>query len=91
MVGQRVLNELYRGHDFLAVVLFDSAPRPPLFPPSSVSKLPLCLCLPVCRRSSLITGGGVKANHTAARKLGPLLIVQSFLVLVTSLVDTHTR
>ncbi len=35
----------------------NSAPRPPP-PPLSVSKLSLFLILPVCRRSSLLTGGG---------------------------------
>jgi hypothetical protein len=36
---------------------YDSAPRPPLFPPSPVSNLSLFLSLPLCRRSSLLTGG----------------------------------
>jgi hypothetical protein len=35
--------------------LYNSAPRPPLFP-SPVIKLYLFFCLPVCRPSSLLTG-----------------------------------
>jgi hypothetical protein len=37
--------------------LYDLAPRPSPSPLSPVSKLPLFLTLPVCRRSSLLTGG----------------------------------
>jgi hypothetical protein len=66
---------IYRGPGFLAVVGFGSTPTP--FP-SPVSKLPLFLSLPMCRRSCLLTeeGGGegvdVEPNHTTARKPGPL-------------------
>ncbi len=67
-----------------------SAPRPPpnLPSPFPVSKLPLRLNLPVCRRSSLLTrekeGVGVESNHTTTRKLGPLYIVQYSLVYLLS-------
>ncbi len=44
---------IYRGPDFLAVVWFGSTSPPP-----SPRKLPLFLTLPVCRRSSLLTGEG---------------------------------
>ncbi len=45
---------IYRGPSFLAVAWFGSSPTPS--PPSPVSKLSLFLSLPVCRRSSLLTG-----------------------------------
>jgi hypothetical protein len=50
-------------------------------PPSPVSKLSFILCLPVCRRSSLLTGEGasVEPKYKIERKLGPLQIVQSSL------------
>jgi hypothetical protein len=64
----------FGGSGFLGLS-YDSAPRPP--PP--VSMLPLFLCFPVGRRSSLLTGkgGGVglDPNHMTARKPGPLKIV----------------
>jgi hypothetical protein len=48
--------------------------------PSPVSKLSLFLSLPVGRRSSLLARGGQvvgeEPNHTTARKLGPLQIIQ---------------
>ncbi len=37
---------------------YDSVPRPPTPPPFPVSKLPLCLSLPVCWRPNLRTGEG---------------------------------
>jgi hypothetical protein len=46
-----------------------------LLPPSPVSTLSLFLSLPVCRRSSLLTGRegvGEEPNHKTARKSGPL-------------------
>ncbi len=54
--------------------LYNSAPRPPTPLHSPVRKVSLFLSLPVCRRSSLLTGKGVgeEPNHTNARKLGPL-------------------
>ncbi len=61
------------GPGFLAVVWFGSSPAP--LPPFPVSKLSLFLSLPVCRRSSLLTGGGGKVwaseepNHSTARSL----------------------
>jgi hypothetical protein len=58
-------------------------------PPSLVSKLSLFLSLPVCRRSSLLTGdGGVgkgvgeEPNHTTARSL---VLLKSFSSLVEGL------
>ncbi len=64
---------------------YDSAPRPPLFPPSSLSKLSLFLSPPVCLRSSLPTGErgegvGEEPNQTTTRKPGPLQIIQSSLL-----------
>jgi hypothetical protein len=54
-------------------------------PPSPVSKLSLFLGLPVCRRSSLLTGEGERVgeepNHTTARKPGPLEIIHYSLLL----------
>ncbi len=47
----------YRGPGFLAVVWFGFSSNPPP-PPPPVSKLSLYLSLPLCRRSSLLTGGG---------------------------------
>jgi hypothetical protein len=47
---------IYRAPGFLAVVLFGSSPTPFLH---LSNNLPLFLCLPVCRRSSLLTGRGV--------------------------------
>ncbi len=44
---------IYRGPGSLAVVWFGSTPTP-----SPVSKLPLFLSLPMCRRSSLLTEEG---------------------------------
>ncbi len=41
---------------------YDLAPRPHP-PPSLVSKLVLFLSLPVCRRSSLVTGEGVSGGQ----------------------------
>jgi hypothetical protein len=65
---------IYRGPGFLADLLFGPRPPPSLHFP--ISKLPLFRNLPVCRRSSLLTGEkegvGVEPNHTTARKLGPL-------------------
>ncbi len=62
---------------------YDSTPRTPPPPTSPVSKSSLFLSLPVCRRSSLLTGkgAGVEPNHRTARKLGPLYIFQSSLPL----------
>ncbi len=77
---------IYRGSSFLAIVFFGSSPTSSLFSP--VSKLSLFLGFFVCRPSSLLTGrrwggggerAGVEPNHTTARKLGPLQIVQSSL------------
>jgi len=64
---------IYRRPIFLVVVTFG-----PFTIPSPVSKLPLFLSLPVCRRSSLLTGEGVgeEPNHANARKPGPLKIIQ---------------
>jgi hypothetical protein len=65
----------YRGR-----TICDSFLAHPL-PPSPVSKLPLFLSLPVCRRSSLLTGEGggreaevvgMESNHTTERKPGHL-------------------
>ncbi len=58
---------------------YDLAPPPPP-PPSPVKKLPLFLSLPLCRRSSLLTGEGGEGvgkepNHTKARKPGLLYII----------------
>ncbi len=51
-----VVAEIIEDHEgFLSVVSFGSSPTPS---PFSVSKLSLFLNLPVCRRSSLLTGGG---------------------------------
>ncbi len=47
---------IYRGPGFLAVIWFGSLPTPSS--QLSLSKLSLFLSLPVCRRSSLLTGGG---------------------------------
>jgi hypothetical protein len=56
---------------------YDSAPPHPLLYPSPDSKLSLLLSLPMCRRSSLLTGergGGLREepNHMTSRKPGPL-------------------
>jgi hypothetical protein len=50
-------------------------------PPSPKGNLSLFLSLPVCRRSSLLTGErgevvGEEQNHTTARKPGPLEIIE---------------
>ncbi len=37
---------------------YDDLAPPPSLPPSSIGKLSLFLTLPVCRRSSLLTGEG---------------------------------
>ncbi len=53
---------IYRVVGFLAVELFGSSPAPY---PSPFSKLSFFLSLPICRRSSLLTGeggGGAKSN-----------------------------
>ncbi len=42
----------------------------------------LFISLPVCRRSSLLTGEGEEPNHMTARKPGPLYIIQYSLMLV---------
>jgi hypothetical protein len=34
------------------------------------------LIFPVCRRSILLWGGGGGTNYTAAKKIGPLKIIQ---------------
>jgi hypothetical protein len=47
---------IYRGLSFLVIEWFSSSPTPS--PPSPVSKLSLFLRIPVCRRSSLLTGEG---------------------------------
>jgi hypothetical protein len=47
---------IYRGKGFLAVMRFGSTPT--LLPLIPVSKLPLFRSLPVCHRSSLLTGEG---------------------------------
>ncbi len=54
---------------------YDKAPRPP-HSPSPVSKLPLFLSLPVCRRSSFLRGGGgggcgLGAESYDRKKAGP--------------------
>jgi hypothetical protein len=56
MVKTREYWMIDRGPGFLLVVWFGSSPIP--FPPPSLSRLSLFLSLPVCRRSSLPTGGG---------------------------------
>ncbi len=48
----------YRGSGFLAVELFGSYSPSPAHSPSHAIKLSLFLSLPVCRRSSLLTGDG---------------------------------
>ncbi len=61
---------------------FDLAPPPPASP-LPVSKLSLFISLPVCRRSSLLTGEGVgeeEPNHTTARKPDFLKIIPYSLV-----------
>jgi hypothetical protein len=80
--AQRVLNYIFL-EDQAFSMSCDLAPPPipsPLYP---VSKLTLFLRLPVCRRSSLLTGEGGggkgKPNHTTARKPCPLLIIQYYL------------
>jgi hypothetical protein len=49
----------------------DSTPRPP-HSPSPVSNLSIFLSLPVCRRSSLLTGEGVEVVGEEPRKPEPL-------------------
>jgi hypothetical protein len=63
------------GPGFLVVVRYGSSPYP-------VIKLSLFLSLPVCRRSSLLSGEGVVEgpNQTTARNPGPLEIIQNSLV-----------
>jgi hypothetical protein len=71
---------IYRGAGFLAVVCFGFSPIS--FPLSPVRKLSLLLSLPVCRRSSLLTGeeggggGGGAKSYDGERKPGPLYIIQ---------------
>ncbi len=64
---------IYREPIFLAVVTFG-----PFTILSPVSKLPLFLSLPVCRRSSLLTWErvGEEPKHATARKPGPLKVIQ---------------
>ncbi len=67
-LSQRVLNDLYGGPGFLAVVWFGSSPHP-----SSVSKL----SLPMCCLSSLLAGEGVRSKIIRRREsLVPLWIIQ---------------
>jgi hypothetical protein len=62
---QRVLNDFYRGPGFLEMIRLLRLP----LPPSPVSKLSLFLSLPVCCRSSLLTGeGGGRGAESYDRK-----------------------
>ncbi len=75
----REYSMIYRGPVFLWFKVW-------LLPPSHVSKLSLFISLPLCRRSSLLTGEagekgvGEDPNHTTARNPGPLCIIQCSLL-----------
>jgi hypothetical protein len=75
---QRGLNDLPRARLSCGRMIRLHAHPLPL---SSISKLSLFLSLPVCRRSSLLTGEGeglgvgVEPNHTTVRRLGLLYIL----------------
>ncbi len=79
---QRVLNDLQRSRlscgRIIRLLSHPTSPLPPHFP-SPVSKLPLFPGLPVCRRLSLLMGGGKgvgeEPNHTTAREPSPQLII----------------
>ncbi len=77
---------------FLIVVRFGSS-----LTPSPISQLYLFLCLPVYRRSSLLTGGrdrrgfGEEPSYTTARKPGPLQIVQYSLLVSFGLPIANRR
>jgi hypothetical protein len=79
---------IYSGPGFLVVVRFGFSPVP--FPHLSPQQLLyyLFLSLPLCRRSSLLTGEGgggevdEEPSDTIARKPGPLQIIQYSLVVM---------
>ncbi len=71
---------LYRGPGILVGVRLGSSPTP-FIPPSPVNDLDVFLSIPVCRRSSLLTGEGGEGVDTRSQNILPresLVLYKSF-------------